>query len=182
MFGFGKKDKNTVPAAPVAPVATPHNDSRFGAAAPGTKIRFDGALIPKFHREHQELINLYTQTATALNAGDYPGVRHNLMAFNDALRAHLLDENLRFYVYMQYIFKGDPDNEEIIRGFRQEMSQIGKVVYEFLSRYTVRDLTAGEVMEFKAEFDTIGGVLTRRIKAEEERLYPLYQSPETYGY
>lgn len=181
MFGFGKKDKDKA-AAPEAPATAPQHTPAYGSSAPGTKIRFDGNLIPKFHREHQELIDLYTQVASSLNSGDYPRVRQGLMAFNDALRAHLLDENLRFYVYMQYIFKGDSDNEEIIRGFRQEMSQIGKVVYEFLGQYTVRDLTVTEVSDFKTQFDGIGEVLTRRIQAEEERLYPLYQPPETYGY
>lgn len=154
----------------------------FGATAPGTSIRYDGHLISKFKGDHQQLLKTYSDIAEAYGRGDFAAVQRLLQSFNDALRAHLLDENLRFYIYMQHVMNGDPENEQIIRDFRSEMSEIGKTVYEFLSTYSKEPLAGERITRFKAELDAIGPVLIRRIEAEEHHLYPLYQPPEVYGH
>ena len=89
-------------------------------------------------------------------------------------RLHLLTENVRLYIYLDHMLRGDEANEELIRGFRKEMDDIAKTAMNFLKKYEAIGVDKDLAEVFSKDFATIGEVLTKRIKREESILYPLY--------
>lgn len=148
------------------------------AAAPGTSIRFNPRLTDQLQHEHQELLNLYIQTNSALKNFDAEGVAQGLDTMRDLLNSHLLTEKVRLFVYLDHFFAGDEVNRLLVREFRRELDQIAHVVLAFFKKY--RDIGSGKrsLAGFAKEFQAIGVALNKRIEKEERVLYPLYQEPQ----
>ncbi|WP_158527283.1 hemerythrin domain-containing protein [Pelagibaculum spongiae] len=173
MFGWFSKKKNKAPEQ--KPVAV-----EVKSVAPGTGISFKPDLIKKYSSDHQELLGLYGQVAEKLQQQEFSAIPALLKRLQDALRAHLLDENLNFYIYMQHCYKADEDNLELISEYRREMTDIGRTAFSFLKQYGEPGADVSSA-EFRSVFDQIGEVLTRRIDAEENYLYPLYRHPDEFA-
>src|SRR5690606_24589258 len=114
LFG-GKPDKDT------ARTAMP--DAGQDA---GRTIRYDPGLVDGLKDDHQELVAMYTALGERVAAGDFHGVDAALQEFKIRLEAHLLTENVRFYVYVEQSMADDEVNYELIRGFRKEMNSIAR--------------------------------------------------------
>ena len=112
--------------------STPQTESH---TAPGTQIRFDPELIDKLKGDHQAVIALYSNIQNAFNEKDYAAVSQMLNDFRSALQGHLLTENVRLYIYLDYQLRSDETNAELIRGFRREMDGIAKTAMNFLKKY-----------------------------------------------
>ena len=145
---------------------------------PGTKLSYDESLIPKFKDDHQELLAIYTECAQAYDEQKHLKLNQLLKKFKTKLTSHLLVENVRFYIYVTHYYKEDEETKTLIESFRREMEAIGKAAFNFLASYTASDAVYNA--KFKQEFDTIGGVLSDRISAEEGELYLLYAPPHDY--
>lgn len=157
---FGKKEDKAAPAH----------------TAPGTSISFDPALIERLTGDHRRLLDIYKHVQGALAKGDYPGVKKLLGDFRTALQEHLLTENVKFYVYVSRQLASDETSSKIISDFRSEMQTIGRVVMDFLRRYTESGVDAPGADRFRGELEEIGAALVQRIEREEGTLYPLYLS------
>ena len=144
--------------------------------APGTSITYDPNLIDHFLKDHRNLIDLFTDASEAYSKQDFASLQDNLRKFQETLTSHLLSENVRFYTYMKYLLKSDSEKSELLGTFQSEMTQIGKVVFAHLNKYSQPNSVYDRA--FKTEFDEIGAALVRRIEAEESRLYPLYTQPD----
>lgn len=174
---FGKKEHvqtvSKVPAAkPSAPAAVSPPES--ATVAPGTGIHYHPELIAKLSQDHQLLLKLFAQTQDAARQGDVVEAARQLDAFRTQLQGHLLTENVRLYVYLEHALASDASSHQLMRAFRHEMDEIGKVVVDFLGTY--RDLAKRPDLApaFLQALDGIGVVLVERIHREEETLYPLY--------
>lgn len=142
--------------------------------APGTGIHYHADLVGRLHDDHKELLRVYGMIKTAFDKGDYLTVSQRLGELRGGLQSHLLTENLLLYVYLDHCLAADETNSELIRGFRHEMDQIGKVAMRFLKKYEAIGVDKDLAPSFAEEFATIGQVLGERIKKEETVLYPLY--------
>lgn len=156
------------------------NDAAAAAAAtataPGTHIHYDPHLVSHLIEDHRRLEGLFGRIVTASQARNAELLTKNLSIFGNAMRDHLLTENVRFYVYLQHT--GDAAHAEIVHGFQHEMRGIGKALTSFLFRHVEREVWNDEAWSvFARELDEIAEVLTRRIATEETTLYPLYQPP-----
>ncbi|MBK6742437.1 MAG: hemerythrin domain-containing protein [Hydrogenophilales bacterium] len=108
--------------------------------------------------------------------------RVTLAQFGDALRGHILKENIRLYVYLKHSLQGDEDSTAIVHQFSREMHHIGLAVTDFLTRYTGdRNWDDAQWSVFERDLKEVGAVLTRRIETEESILYPLYLPPGDYA-
>ncbi|WP_197513154.1 hemerythrin domain-containing protein [Acidihalobacter aeolianus] len=163
MFGFFKKKKHQQNVR----VLEDGSDAESG-------IRFSSELVPRLKSDHQELLVIYQAIQKRFAEGDLGGTVSKLADFRYLLQDHLLTENVRFYLYLSQQFAEDETNSELIRGFRQEMDAIGRIVLRFLDRYEKMADDHGLANSFLQEFGEIGAVLTKRIKKEEQTLYPLY--------
>lgn len=179
MFEFLWKRKKA--AEPEAPSPAQAAKGSGQQAATGTQLHYDPALVPNLVADHQVLLGIFGEIGAAMERKDMHSTKEKLGEFGDALRGHLLKENVRFYVYLQHSLEGDSENAAIMHEFRKEMQHIGKAVADFLHKYTAEgEWDARMWQSFQEEVGGIGKVLTRRIETEENMLYPLYLPPQEY--
>ena len=161
------------------PVVRPSN-SPSGTAAPETSIAYKPALVDELRSEHRELLHLYKNLIAAHQRGDFDAAVVNLKRFTYALRAHLLKENLHLYVYLKHALRDDLESSALMGSMRVEMGKIGRVLNDFVTRYTTSpwDLEIRESLG--GELSKIAEILNIRIQQEEEVLYPMYMHPSKY--
>lgn len=175
MFEFLWKKK------PPATQETVKQDTVSAPAATGTQLHYDPNLVSSLVSDHHALLGIFGEIAAAMEQKNVALTQEKLGEFGDALRGHLLKENVRFYVYLQHSLEGDAENAEIMHDFRREMQHIGKAVADFLHKYTAEGEWDGQMWQsFQQEVGGIGKVLTKRIQTEENILYPLYLPPQEY--
>ncbi len=141
----------------------------------GTKISYHPELIDQFKKDHRELLEIFTDVVTASKDGDMERVPVLLIEFKRRIIGHLLQENVQLYVYLKYLFVDDAANRELAKTMQKEMAAIGKVLFEFIVRFTDENVNYDQA--FQQELEGIGAVLVERIKLEEENLYSLYVHP-----
>jgi len=150
------------------------------AAAPDTAIAFKPGLVEQLQAEHRELVRLYEALVAAHTRGDFDASVANLKHFTYALRAHLLKENLHLYVYLKHVLRHDRESTELMSALRVEMGKIGRVLNDFVTRYTSSPWDQQAREDLKGELARIAEVLTLRIRQEEDVLYPMYMHPSRY--
>ena len=160
----GKKDDTATPATSTINYARP----------PERSIRYDPGLVDSLKNDHTELVAMYGQLGQDVKDGHFQRIPNALLAFKTRLEAHLLIENVRFYVYLEQAIAGDSDNMALIRDFRREMNTIARGVVEFVRRYQATRVTAENSLHFMREYEEVGKLLVMRIEREEGSLYPLY--------
>ena len=166
-FLFGKK--NPAPAPAPAPVP-----SAPAAVAPGTHIAYHPQLVGELIQEHGNLLACFNAIVQVFENGDLAATCRELERFRGNLLAHLLKENVRFYIYLEHALAGDATSHALVHQFRHEMDGIGKVVLAFLGKYAELAKNPALADSFRGELGGIGEVLIQRIRNEEDNLYPLY--------
>ncbi|MDH5648001.1 MAG: hemerythrin domain-containing protein [Candidatus Heimdallarchaeota archaeon] len=171
MFSFFKKDKDKQPG----------EEKQVNLAntevAPGTGITYKKDLIDRYKLDHQYLLTLYNAANDAFVQGEYSVVAVRLNEMREALRKHLLDEELNFYVYMLHCYSHDIEVTDIIVSYKKEMKQLGLTAFGFLKKCVDMGDTLSSDENFLREFKTVGQLLIKRISSEENQLYPLYRPP-----
>ena len=168
---FGKKP---APATGLPAAAPSTTAAKPQVSAPGTGIRHDPRLIDALKEDHRLLLDIYTAIDAARRAEDLLSVQTRLGQFRMVLQDHLLKENVRLYVYLEHVLRGDSVSHELMHGFRHEMDDIGRVVVGFLGKYREIGIHPELAGEFAKDFAAIGDALVARIRREEETLYPMY--------
>lgn len=168
-FLFGKKKANPEPQA-----STHANNAPQGSVAPGTHIAYSAELVPELIGEHRKLLECYQHVNDAFSSGDLYETCRQLDHFRGGLMAHLLKENVRFYIYLEHALANDTASHTLVHQFRHEMDGIGKAVIAFLTRYANLATDPTLAASFAADLQAIGRVLVQRIENEEQNLYPLY--------
>lgn len=141
---------------------------------PERTIRYDPGLVDSLKKDHGELVAMYGQLGQDVRDGQYQRIPNALLAFKTRLEAHLLIENVRFYVYLEQALSGDSENMLLIRDFRREMNGIARGVVDFVRRYQQMRVTMTNANDFIREYEEVGKLLVMRIEREEGNLYPLY--------
>lgn len=155
--------------------ATHNSHARIDTAARARGISYDASLIERLKNDHEDLVALYQKIGSLLESGKYGDIRSELVNFKTRFEAHILTENVRFYVYLEQQLQ-DSHNIELMRDFRREMNTIARGVVEFVKKYQFTAFDAGLREQFAQDYRTVGGLLAQRIEREESSLYPLYQS------
>ena len=180
MFEFLWKRKKPATQEEEKKPEKPATPAESGVAA-GTQLHYDPNLVPNLVSDHHVLLGIFGEIAAAMEQKNMSRTKEKLGEFGDALRGHLLKENVRFYVYLQHSLEGDTENAAIMHEFRREMQHIGKAVADFLHKYTAEGEWDGKMWQsFQQEVGGIGKVLTKRIQTEENVLYPLYLPQQDY--
>ena len=149
-------------------------------SAPDTSIAYKPGLVSELQSEHRELLHLYRNLVIAHERSDFDAAVLALKRFTYALRAHLLKENLHLYVYLKHALRHDPESSALMASMRVEMGKIGRVLNDFVTRYTSSPWDVEVREALKAELNKIAEVLSIRIQQEEEVLYPMYLHPSRY--
>jgi hemerythrin-like domain-containing protein len=143
-------------------------------------IAYKPALVDELKSEHRELLHLFKVLVAAHQRGDQDAALANLKRFTYALRGHLLKENLHLYVYLKHALNEDPESSALMASMRVEMGKIGRVLNDFVTRYTSAPWDFEMRQDLGAELNKIAEVLSVRIQQEEEVLYPMYMHPTKY--
>ena len=160
----GRKDSGITAATTTLQYARP----------PERSIVYDPGLVDSLKQDHTELVAMYGQLGQDVKEGQFQRIPNALLAFKTRLEAHLLIENVRFYVYVEQSLGNDSENLALIRGFRREMNSIARGVVEFVRRYQTTRVTADNSAQFMRDYEEVGQLLVMRIQREEGNLYPLY--------
>lgn len=154
--------------------------SQTAVASPEASIAYKPALVDEFRAEHRELLHLFKVLVAAHQRGDHDAAVCNLKRFTYALRSHLLKENLHLYVYLKHALHDDPESSGLMASMRVEMGKIGRVLNDFVTRYTSAPWDLEMRQDLGAELSKIAEVLAVRIQQEEDVLYPMYMHPSKY--
>ena len=160
----------------------PDRDTKSIAAdsAPETKIAWKPTLVDELQTEHRELLHLYRSLMAAHQRADFDAAVVCLKRFTYALRAHLLKENLHLYIYLKHALTVDQESSVLMASMRVEMGKIGRVLNDFVTRYTSAPWDFEMRQDLGAELNKIAEVLSVRIQQEEDVLYPMYMHPSKY--
>lgn len=155
---------------------TPKTPERtlIDTSAPARGIGYDASLVERLKRDHQDLVALYQRLGRLLEEQKYADLRGELINFKTRFEAHILTENVRFYVYLEQNLS-DTHNQELMRDFRREMNTIARGVVEFVKKYQFCAFDDETRQQFGRDYAAVGGLLAQRIEREEDGLYPLYR-------
>ncbi len=154
--------------------------SATAVAAPDASIAYKPALVQELQAEHRELLHLFKVLVAAHQRADHDAAVANLKRFTYALRAHLLKENLHLYVYLKHALREDQESSGLMASMRVEMGKIGRVLNDFVTRYTSAPWDFEMRQDLGSELNKIAEVLAVRIQQEEDVLYPMYMHPSKY--
>lgn len=150
--------------------------STHAGAKSNRTISYDPTLINALKKDHHTLVDIFQRTwSEGYERQDYRQLAHLLTLFKSTFQAHLIKENVRFYVYLEQTLAEDVHTLQIVKDFRTDMNEIANAVVQFCKRYTHEAYTAEMVRDFKRDYQKIGEALTRRVTLEEQELYTLYQ-------
>ena len=141
-------------------------------------IAYNTDLIPRYVGEHRELLTIFTQIIDASEASQPKKIARNLELFKQKFLDHIMDENFHLYLYLRQMLKLDDESHELMRIYQKEMAGIRRDVLKFVDAYL--DDGADYNGDFHSQLLAIAGALKRRIDAEEDRLYPMYQPVESF--
>ncbi len=168
-MGFFSKffRKNVSDSDSIAPAAA--------AAASPSGIRYDPDLIATLQRDHAELGALYQRIGKLHEEGNRAELGRVLGQFKLRLEAHVINENVRFYNYVEQSMKNDRASVELMRGFRRDMNGIVREVLDFVKKYQAAGLAREAYRDFPTDYATVRRALELRLDSEENNLYPLYK-------
>lgn len=142
----------------------------------GRTINYDPALIYALKNDHQDLIRTFQRAwSEGYEQRDFEKVAQLLTQFKSNFQAHLIKENVSFYVYLEQSLTNDVHTLQIVKEFRTDMNDIANAVVQFCKRYSRPSHTQAMLLEFKRDYEKIGEALTRRVSLEEKELYTLYR-------
>lgn len=142
--------------------------------APGTQILYDVNLVSKLKADHLQLVAVYSAIMSAISNYEFEKLREQVELFLALFNAHALAEYTKLYVFLDYTYRSDKENHELIMRFRREMNEIGKGVRGFAHFWRENGINDANLAEFKKQAQKIGAVLTKRIEVEESQLYEIY--------
>lgn len=139
-------------------------------------IGYDPTLVNSLKKDHHALVDIFQRIwSEGYERQDYHRLAELLTQFKSSFQAHLIKENVRFYVYLEQTLTDDVHTLQIVKDFRADMNEIANAVVQFCKRYTHEAYTAEMIRDFKRDYQKIGEALTRRVSLEEQELYTLYQ-------
>lgn len=146
--------------------------------APNTGITYKKNLISKYKTDHEQLLSLYGLINNLYQTRNYEEASKKLNEMRVALPAHILDEELNFYIYLKHCYHLDKDTQELMMKQRKDIKVIGLSAINFLKKYSKMGSGISDDPDFEKDFEELGQILTKRISMEENELYPLYCPPE----
>ncbi|WP_237057595.1 hemerythrin domain-containing protein [Microbulbifer sediminum] len=153
-----------------------YSQNKAGGARQGRTINYDPALINTLKGDHRELVDIFQRIwSEGYERQNFRKLAQLLTTFKSRFQAHLIKENVSFYVYLEQSLSEDLHTRQIVKDFRTDMNDIANAVVQFCKRYSHEAFTQEMLRDFKRDYDKIGEALVRRVSLEEKELYTLYQ-------
>jgi hemerythrin-like domain-containing protein len=134
-------------------------------------------LVRGLTTEHRELLELYQEIQGAVASRRYGAVAKHATMLHDRLHGHMAMENIKLYAELtRQLENADPEKRQLVHGLQREMHSIGRGAIDFIRTAESISLNDNNATQFRAELEALGGVFVRRIRQEEDVLYPLFLS------
>ncbi len=127
------------------------------------------ALIEELKREHAEIIAMLNEVKE-LGIPSKEG-QARLMSAKESLLAHIKKEEDQFYPVLRKEAEINKQLESILDLLAVSMMEASRVALEFFDKYS-RGVSG---KEFPKEFENLFVVLDKRIRNEEDILFPVYE-------
>ncbi len=127
------------------------------------------ALIEEFKREHAEIIAMLNEVKE-LGILSKEG-QAKLMSAKESLLAHIKKEEEQFYPVLRKEAEINKQLESILDLLAVSMMDASRVALEFFDKYS-RGVSG---KEFPKEFENLFVALDKRIRNEEDILFPVYE-------
>lgn len=125
-------------------------------------------LIDEFKKDHVELVSTLNKVKE-LGITTKEG-QARLLAAKEGLLAHLKKEDAQLYPFLKKEAEGDSGLKNLLDTFAKDMDNISKSALDFFAKYA----NGGSTVEFAKDFGTLTAALSKRIRQEENLLYPEY--------
>ncbi|MDN5326448.1 MAG: hypothetical protein PWP41_1144 [Moorella sp. (in: firmicutes)] len=125
-------------------------------------------------RQHKEILDLFARIegmAAENIAGRSFEILMKLGELSGKVKIHLAQEDQ--VLYPALLKHKEQQVRETAQRFMQEMGGLSEAFNQFKRRYATTAAIKENPRQFLADIKTITVALTRRIRAEEEELYPL---------
>ncbi len=133
------------------------------------------SIMKKQHRTLQEEIGLISELLANNGKTNRKKIFKILMKFKHDLVEHLKLENDVFYVNLLKEMREKGKDISKTKEFISEMTDIQKVVIDFLEKFKDSKSIENKIVKFKKKFVEIGEILSIRIESEEEGIFPFGQ-------
>ena len=127
------------------------------------------ALIEEFKREHSEIVAILNEVKE-LGIHSKEG-QAKLMSAKESLLAHIKKEEEQFYPVLRREAEINKELESILDLLAVSMMDASRVALEFFDKYS-RGVSG---KEFSKEFENLIIALDKRIRNEEDILFPVYE-------
>jgi regulator of sigma D len=137
------------------------------------EVKETPVLLDTLKQQHKELVRIIGQVNAALTFGDQARVLAALSSLCQSLRSHTALEAQRLYPGLACAAdtSGDFKMLETAYDFSNNMKRITESLQDFLSRHE----TSFHLERFHTCWNTLSEVLVRRIEAEDQTIYLLYE-------
>jgi hypothetical protein len=148
--------------------------------AEGTEITYNPRLIVELIEEHKLLMSQLLEIEIAFSNGKIAATHKKLEAFNASLSDHMLNKNIKLYIYMQYSMKHFNNKDVDIAEFKRGMTAASRHANTFIKNHE-NTLSKGRVKPtFGEDLDTIIQEIATHIEHEKSGLFPYYLPPDAY--
>lgn len=150
----------------------PENSSR---STPPLPLTAPENLVRGLTGDHRVLFDLYQEIHGAVTTRKYKAVHRHASKLHDRLHDHLAVENIKLYAELKrQLEKADAAKRQQVHTLQREMFSIGRAAVDFITKAETIRLNDANVGQFKTDLEGVGGVLARRIRQEEDYLFPLF--------
>jgi len=125
-------------------------------------------LIDDLKKDHVDIVNTLTKVKE-LGITTKEG-QARLLAAKEGLLAHLKKEDEQLYPYLRKEAETDGGLKNLLETFAKDMDGISKAALDFFAKYA----SGGSNVEFAKDFGGLTAALSKRIRQEENLLYPEY--------
>jgi hemerythrin-like domain-containing protein len=147
------------------------------SAKQSVQSTINDTLVRGLTTEHRELLELYQDMHGAVASRKYGAVAKHATMMGDRLHGHMAMENIKLYAQLkQRLETADPEKRQLVHGLQREMHSIGRAAIEFIRTAESISLNDANANKFRTDLESVGTILVRRIRQEEDVLYPLFLS------
>ena len=139
---------------------------------------YSNELIKHLEYEHENLFEIYKDLLKAFKDKNYDKIPKILNKLAMKYQLHIQIEDKQLYTYLERLYNGYPELVNWIEKKQNEMNNITNALLNFYNRYKNPNYLKSHTNEGYLELEKIGGVLTKRVKMEQNKLYKLYVKKE----
>jgi|GEM_PF-4695990 len=133
-------------------------------------------LIGQLKSDHKKIFKLSKDIYSLFHKKDsFEEIREKLDILKSMLIMHLNFEDAILYPYLIDRYRLDGEKLSFIQKSSRGMENLSEISLKFIEECSNEELYRKHKDRFKKELKDIGELLLKRVKFEEEKLYPLYK-------